>query len=161
MLNFIFGVTGSGKTKECKWLVDNKKAEGKNVLFVTVGENDATIADILDMSYQDIEDAGFDGIYIDNAHLLTKHQVDVFGIISAFTDLDIYCYGERTALSGKVYEGALRLLETADNVRNLIIRCTCSREALIDVASGTSGKTKAICRFCYLSAKYGVRRNRL
>lgn len=92
MLSFTFGVTGSGKTIECKMLVDNKRAEGKNVLFVTVGEDVAAITDILNMSYDDIINAAFDGIYIDNAHLLSKEQVDTLGNISAFTDLDIYCY---------------------------------------------------------------------
>lgn len=59
---------------------------------------------------------GVEAILVDNAHLLTKNQVDQLYYVCKIFDITVIAYGERM-VDGVVLEGAKRLLELANDIK--------------------------------------------
>lgn len=68
-------------------------------------------------------------IVIDNAHLLSAHQIDEFFEITKEENIPVFCYGLRTDFQMKGFAGSTRLLELADDIEELKSVCKCGEKA--------------------------------
>lgn len=62
-------------------------------------------------------------VLVDEAQFLTAQQVDQLSILADFKDVDVICYGLRTDFKGRLFEGAKRLFEVADDTLCLATVC--------------------------------------
>lgn len=70
-----------------------------------------------------------DAIIVDEAQFLSTEQVDQLSDIVDFLDIPVLCYGLRTDFQGHLFEGAKRLMETADVIEEIQTVCWCGRRA--------------------------------
>lgn len=68
-------------------------------------------------------------IIVDNAHLLSSHQIDELFEITKEDNIPVFCYGLRTDFQMKGFPGSTRLLELADDIEELKAVCKCGSKA--------------------------------
>ena len=148
-LSFIYGVMGSAKTANALMQYFELKQQGKNVIimkpsFATrdgsniiksrVGlECNAEIfteRDNLKGLYK-IKNLKF--IIIDECQFCTEEQIDTLKRLSIDRDISIYCYGLKLDFTSHLCDGSKRLIELADETRQLEMSCfKCGKQAEIN-----------------------------
>lgn len=168
-LIFTFGTINSGKTNILKEHL--KKNENRTLVLNSIFiDNNEIMYDYLireeDNLYNLIKDTfpKCDDIYINNAHLLTKKQVDELMFIVLKLDKNVYCYGLRVDFQNKGFTGSRRLFEIAHELNSIESKCSCGNIATCnirkvndkyefsgDVVKSSSDiiKYEAMCTKCY------------
>ena len=72
-------------------------------------------------------------VLVDEAQFLTVTQVDQLHRLAYLHDMPVMCYGIRTGFLGQGFEGSIRLLEIADELRELTTICHCGRRATMNL----------------------------
>jgi thymidine kinase len=108
-------------------------------------------------------------IIVDEAQFLTPEQVDELYYITKKYDIPVLCYGLRCDFQMKGFPGSTRLLEIADDIKELKTICRCGQKAtqnlrtlngepifegnqvLIDGSSDV--QYEGVCGGCYLRLK--------
>ncbi len=75
--------------------------------------------------------SGCSCLFIDEAQFLQREQVDEALQVACQFDLPVECYGLRTDFRTESFPGSRRLLEVADELRELETRCDCGRKATL------------------------------
>ena len=70
-----------------------------------------------------------DAIIIDEAHFLTKDQVDFFAQIVDTYKIPVLCYGLRSDFKSELFAGSKRLFEIADVIEEIPTVCWCGKRA--------------------------------
>ena len=184
-LYFHYGAMNSGKTttllqvahnyeeKEMKITLIKPKTDtkGQNKVVSRLGverevdvllDSDKTI-----MEYMKSEKPN--AIIVDEAQFLTPKQVDELYFITKEYDIPVLCYGLRCDFQMKGFPGSTRLLEIADDIKELKTICKCGQKAtqnlrtlngvavfegnqvLIDGESDI--KYEGVCGKCYIKYK--------
>jgi len=187
-LYFHYGAMNSGKTtallqvahnyeeKEMKIVLIKPKTDtkGLNKVVSRLGvEREVDIlldSDKTIMEYMKPEKPN--AIIVDEAQFLTPKQVDELYFITKEYDIPVLCYGLRCDFQMKGFPGSTRLLEIADDIKELKTICKCGQKAtqnlrtlngvavfegnqvLIDGESDI--KYEGVCGKCYI--KYKKRR---
>lgn len=68
-------------------------------------------------------------ILVDECQFMTPDQVDCLAHIVDFCNIPVICYGLRTDFQSKLFPGAARLLELADEIDQVPTVCWCGRRA--------------------------------
>lgn len=68
-------------------------------------------------------------IIVDECQFMTPEQVDDLAHIVDFCDIPVICYGLRTDFQSKMFPGAARLFEVADEIEQVPTVCWCGRRA--------------------------------
>lgn len=115
-------------------------------------------------------------ILIDESQFLTKQQVEQLSDIVDYLDINVICYGLRTDFTTTLFEGAMRLMELADDIDEVKISCECGRKAIVNaridadgkiitngeqILIGGNGQYIPLCRKCYkdyLKSKCSIER---
>lgn len=108
-------------------------------------------------------------IIVDEAQFLTKTQVDELYIITKKYDIPVLCYGLRCDFQMCGFEGAIRLLEIADDIEELKTICKCGSKATqnlrllngepvfegeqIVIDDHTKVEYEGVCGKCYLKLR--------
>ena len=144
-LYFHYGAMNSGKTttllqvahnyeeKEMKIILIKPKTDtkGQNKVVSRLGverevdvllDSDKTI-----MEYMKPEKPN--AIIVDEAQFLTPKQVDELYFITKEYDIPVLCYGLRCDFQMKGFPGSTRLLEIADDIKELKTICKCGQKA--------------------------------
>jgi len=79
-------------------------------------------------------------VLIDEAHWLTKKQVEELANISDKLHIPIMCYGLRTDFKGELFSGSERLLAIADELREIRTICHCGKKATMVLRLDADGK---------------------
>ena len=66
---------------------------------------------------------GMSSIILDECQFCTEEQINLLKELSVRTNLTIYCYGLKTDFTSHLFEGSKRLLEIADEVKELEMTC--------------------------------------
>ena len=184
-LYFHYGAMNSGKTttllqvahnyeeKEMKIILIKPKTDtkGQNKVVSRLGverevdvllDSDKTI-----MEYMKSEKPN--AIIVDEAQFLTPKQVDELYFITKEYDIPVLCYRLRCDFQMKGFPGSTRLLEIADDIKELKTICKCGQKAtqnlrtlngvavfegnqvLIDGESDI--KYEGVCGKCYIKYK--------
>lgn len=72
-------------------------------------------------------------ILVDEAQFLSEGQVDGLHEIAYDDGIPVMCYGIRTGYRGTGFPGSIRLLEVADELRELRTICRCGKRATMNV----------------------------
>lgn len=186
-LHFRFGTMESAKTATCLMLVHNFKEKGNSVILCKpdidtrteevwsrTGLNAPSISvtEMLSLPEEDI--AKCKAIVIDEAQFMEPEQVDRLAYFVDELDIPVFCFGLRTDYTSKLFPGAKRLFELADDIEELHTSCWCGKsakfnarindgkvvkEAMNDTTIDIENKSgvqkyTALCRKHYLSGIY-------
>ena len=91
-------------------------------------------------------------ILVDEAEFLTRKQVDELYAITKEYDVPVLCYGLRTDFQSKGFEGATRLLELADDIKELKTICKCGGKQ-VEIDNQETVEYESVCGKCYLKLK--------
>lgn len=70
-----------------------------------------------------------DAIIIDEAHFLSKEQIDFFAQIADEYGIPVLCYGLRSDFKSELFAGSKRLFEIADVIEEIPTVCWCGKRA--------------------------------
>ena len=189
-LYFNYGAMNSGKSTALLQVAHNYEQQGMKVLIIkpaidTKAEDRVSSrlgierkVDILltksGRIVNEMKDVP-DAILVDEAEFLTRKQVDELYAITKEYDVPVLCYGLRTDFQSKGFEGATRLLELADDIKELKTICKCGSKATYNLRmnrinnelvpvftgeqvsiDGIDAEYDSVCRPCYkkLRRKY-------
>lgn len=148
-LYFEYGTMGCGKTLQLLQVAFNYEERGQKVciakpqidtkagtrLSSRIGlerETDFVFAEeenLFERIQKDFSDVNC--ILIDEAQFIQPRQVDELAEVVAKLDIPVMCYGLRLNFrqEDKGFEGATRLLQLADEIREIKTICDCGRKA--------------------------------
>ncbi len=184
-LYFRYGAMNSSKTANLLMVFHNYESQKQNVILIKPKIDNrfsedivasrcglskkATLSidkdyNILDYFKSNNELSNSANIYlIDEAHFLSKEQIDQLRIISTF--VPVIAYGLRTDYKTNLFEGSKRLMELSDSIEEIKTICSfCSKKAIINMKHcngipikegndepdiGFENKYNAVCWNCY------------
>ena len=109
-----------------------------------------------------------DWLFVDEAQFLTADMVDTLGLLVDDFNIQVICYGLLTDFQSKLFEGSLRLMESADNRHEIINQCIyCENKANRNmrvvqdvpifegesIQPGGNEMYMSVCRKCYNARK--------
>lgn len=188
-LYFHYGAMNSGKTTALLQVAHNYEEKGMKIVLIkpktdTKGLNKVVSrlgvereVDILLDSDKTIMECMKpekpNAIIIDEAQFLTPKQVDELYFITKEYDIPVLCYGLRCDFQMKGFPGSTRLLEIADDIKELKTICKCGQKATqslrtlngVAVFEGNQVlidgeldiKYEGVCGKCYIKYKKEVR----
>ena len=183
-LYFNYGAMNSGKSTALLQVAHNYEQQGMKVLIIkpaidTKAEDRVSSrlgierkVDILltksGRIVNEMKDVP-DAILVDEAEFLTRKQVDEWYAITKEYDVPVLCYGLRTDFQSKGFEGATRLLELADDIKELKTICKCGSKAThnlrlvnnvptfvgkkVEIDNQETVEYESVCGKCYLKLK--------
>ena len=183
-LTFYYGAMGCGKTSELLRSRHSKIEDGFRVVvmkpyidkkggsYIVARDENKIKVDFLikekDNIYMDISkylvDNNLDYILVDEAQFLTEKHVDELADVVDILGINVICYGLKIDFMGSLFEGSKRLLELADNIKEIKRQCSCGRKKMFNMRivagspvfdgkqvaiDGLDAEYKAMCRYCY------------
>ncbi|MDE6243737.1 MAG: thymidine kinase [Muribaculaceae bacterium] len=107
-------------------------------------------------------------LLIDEAQFLSAEQVDQLAHVVDDYACNVVCYGLRTAVTTRLFEGSRRLFEIADSIEEIKSTCSCGRKTIVNaridsqgnivtegaqVEIGGNDKYMAVCRKCWTNKR--------
>lgn len=152
-LYFTYGAMNCGKSAALLQVANNYEERGMSVLVVkpavdTKGGNKVTSrlgvsrpvdvllgkdAMVLDVVLPAAIGRHASCILVDEAQFLSERQVDDLHEIAYESGIPVMCYGIRTGYLGTGFPGSIRLLEVADELRELRTICRCGKRATMNI----------------------------
>ena len=152
-LYFTYGAMNCGKSAALLQVANNYEERGMGVIVVKpsvdtkggrsvtsrlgvsreadvlLGAGDSPIDAVLPMATERHASC----VLVDEAQFLTPGQVDGLHEIAYGMGLPVMCYGIRTDYLGHGFPGSIRLLEVADELRELRTICRCGKRATMNM----------------------------
>ena len=147
-LIFRYGAMGASKTANALMVRFNYEERGQRCLLIKPacecrdGENiiqsriglravvDSTAEKFLNaVKDKRITLDGISAIIVDEVQFIDPEYVDALAEIVDTYDIPVICYGLKTDFKGKLFEGAKRLMEIADNLEEIPTICWCGKKA--------------------------------
>lgn len=152
-LYFTYGAMGSGKSTAALQVAHNYHSKGMKALLLKpsrdtkqgdqvssrigkaqkvdflVHPTDDLAQFLLDEEGNPVQQAR--ALIVDEAQFLTKAQVETLYILTKRVNLPVLCYGLRSDFQMQGYEGAIRLLEIADEIKEIKTICSCGAKATV------------------------------
>ena len=103
-------------------------------------------------------------ILVDECQFLTEKQIDELAAIVDDMDINVKCYGLRTDFMSRLFPASKRLMEIADDIKEVKSLCKCGRKASINaridkdgniitegeqIEVGGDERYEAMCRKCW------------
>lgn len=146
-LSFRYGAMGSSKSANAMMVaynyterkmkvalvkprIDNR--DGSNIIKSRIGlEMKCEILDEFLEKFQDDPDSikQYSAIIVDEVQFASPEQIDDLSDIVDNYDIPVICYGLRADFQNKFFPGSLRLMEIADEIKEVITICWCGRKA--------------------------------
>ncbi len=113
--------------------------DGKNVIRSRIGlERECLLlTDICSMTNEEIQ--SYDAVIVDEIQFATREQVDFLAHIVDDLNVPVLCYGLRTDFQMHAFEGSLRMLEIADNIKEVKTVCWCGAKATCNARYNENG----------------------
>lgn len=144
-LYFHYGAMNSGKTTALLQVAHNYEEKGMKIILIkpktdTKGLNKVVSrlgvereVDILldkdETIMEHMKPEKPNAIIVDEAQFLAPKQVDELYYITKEYDIPVLCYGLRCDFQMKGFPGSTRLLEIADDIKELKTICKCGQKA--------------------------------
>ena len=152
-LYFFYGAMGSSKTANALMVRYNYLEKGKKVVLLKPDienrDGKTKIKSRIGLEAECIYVSTFlkhylanpyvlDAIIVDEAQFLSERDVEDFAYIVDIYNVPVLCYGLRTDFQTKLFRGSKRLLELADEIKEIPTICFCGKKALVNarVADG-------------------------
>lgn len=78
-------------------------------------------------------------VFVDEAHFLSKQQVEQLTMIVDYFSIPVLAYGLRTDFMGEPFEGSKYLLAWAEDLNEIKTICHCGRKATMNMRVDTDG----------------------
>ncbi len=185
-LYFYYGAMGSSKTANALMTEYNYSERGQRALLGKTNidtrngiykiksrmglEKDCILlSDICAM--KDDELKSYDAIIVDEIQFATPEQIDFLARIVDELSVPVLCYGLRTDFQTRLFDGSRRLLELADEIKEVKTVCWCGKKATCNaryneqgivregtqVLLGANDEYIALCRKHFMEGKlYGT-----
>lgn len=72
-------------------------------------------------------------ILVDEAHFLTRKQVEQLGMVVDYLNIPVLAYGLRSDFQGEPFEGSQYLLATAESLSEIKTICHCGKKATMNI----------------------------
>lgn len=147
-LRFYFGTMGSGKSTMALQIHHNLTSRGLEVVLTTqldreVGQISSRLGvsseaevispdtDMYDLAVGQHDFAGLDAMICDEAQFYEPRQIDQLAKVVDLLNIEVYAFGLLTSFQGELFPGTKRLLELADERKELQVEslCFCGRRA--------------------------------
>lgn len=183
-LTYYYGAMGCGKSRELLKTLYSKREDGfscaiakpyidkKGGNFIVSRDNEKIKVDFLikpkDNIYLEISkylvNKTLDFLLVDEAQFLSREHIDQLTNIVDILNVSVICYGLKTDFKGELFEGAKRLLEVSDNIKELERQCSCGRKKIYNMRlrdnqpvfigeqveiDGIDATYESKCRYCY------------
>ena len=183
-LTFYYGAMGCGKTSELlksrygkiedgfKVVVIKPYVDKKGGNYIVARDESKIKVDFIikekDNIYQEISkylvNNNLDYVLVDEAQFFSKKHIDELSCVVDILGIEVICYGLKTDFLGELFEGSKRLLEIADNIKEIKRQCSCGRKKTFNMRyingepvihgeqlaiDGVDAEYKAMCRYCY------------
>lgn len=103
--------------------------DGDNILRSRIGlEAECGIVEDFIRDFT-VDTSGIDAVIIDEAHFLSRDQVDFFAQIADEYGVPVLCYGLRSDFMSELFAGSKRLFEIADVIEEIPTVCWCGKRA--------------------------------
>lgn len=181
-LTFIYGTMGSAKSANVLMQYFELKNQSKQVLLIKPAIDTRDGSDIIKsriglqekaITFKETDDLSglfkvknLYAILVDECQFCTKEQINMLKLLTIKNNIKVYCYGLKTDFTSNLFEGSKRLLEIADEVKELEMTCTrCGSRAEINaridkngnvvksgniIELGSSDKYSSLCYKCWL-----------
>lgn len=140
-LIYIYGTMGSAKTANAlmrffelknknKYVVlmkpETDVRDGVEVIKSRIGLQETALVFKKDDTLRGMAKLrGLEVAIIDEAQFCTEAQINSLKELTTKTNVNIYCYGLKTDFTSHLFEGSKRLLEIADEIKELDMSCSC------------------------------------
>ena len=184
-LYFYYGAMGSSKTANALMTEYNYSERGQKALLgktnidtrngiykiksrIGLEKDCVLLSDICAMGDDELK--SYDAIIVDEIQFATSEQIDFLARIVDQLSLPVLCYGLRTDFQTRLFEGSRRLLELADEIKEVKTVCWCGKKATCNaryneqgivregsqVLLGANDEYVALCRKHFMEGKlYG------
>ena len=185
-LTFIYGCMGSAKTAQALIQKFNYEEKGLKVLLLKPSMDTRDGKYIIKSRIEGLkantkifnktesiikkfnsELKKIDFLIVDEVHFSTKNQIEELKKIVDDFNIPVYAYGLRSNFKSELFEGSKRLMEIADDIKEIESLCHCGRKAIInaryrngkiiykgdEVKLGRNDTYKALCYKCYKEGK--------
>ena len=184
-LYFYYGAMGSSKTANALMTEYNYSERGQKALLgktnidtrngiykiksrIGLEKDCVLLSDICAMGDDELK--SYDAIIVDEIQFATSEQIDFLARIVDQLSVPVLCYGLRTDFQTRLFEGSRRLLELADEIKEVKTVCWCGKKATCNaryneqgivregsqVLLGANDEYVALCRKHFMEGKlYG------
>ena len=153
-LYFYYGAMGSSKTANALMTEYNYAERGQKALLgktnidtrngiykiksrIGLEKDCVLLSDICAMGDEALK--GYDAIIVDEIQFAAKEQIDFLARIVDELDVPVLCYGLRTDFQTNLFEGSKRLLELADEIKEVKTVCWCGKKATCNARYNEQG----------------------
>lgn len=153
-LYFYYGAMGSSKTANALMTEYNYAERGQKALLgktnidtrngiykiksrIGLEKDCVLLSDICAMEDEALK--GYDAIIVDEIQFAAKEQIDFLARIVDELDVPVLCYGLRTDFQTNLFEGSKRLLELADEIKEVKTVCWCGKKATCNARYNEQG----------------------
>ena len=181
-LYFYHGAMGSSKTANALMTEYNYRERGQKALLAKTNTDTRDgvnkirsriglekecilLSDLCSMSEEELKI--YDAVVIDEIQFATEKQIDFLAHIVDDLNIPVLCYGLRTDFQLHLFEGSRRLLELADEIKEVKTVCWCGKKAICNarynengivregsqVLLGANDEYVALCRKHYMEGK--------
>lgn len=156
-LYFYYGSVGSSKTANALMVVYNYKERGQRPLLCKSGKDTrdgvktiksrvgleaecVLLEELIQM--EDNELKKYDVIIVDEVQFAEKEEIDRLSDIVDFLNIPVLCYGLRADFKQNFFSGSERLMEIADEIKEIKTMCWCGKKALCNARYNENGIVK-------------------
>lgn len=156
-LYFYYGSMGSSKTANALMTVYNYKERGQNPLLCKTGKDTRDgerviksrigleaecilLEELVATDFQDLKK--YDVIVVDEIQFATKEEIDRLSDIVDFLNIPVLCYGLRADFQQNFFPGSMRLMEIADEIKEVKTMCWCGKKAICNARYNEKGIVK-------------------
>ncbi len=153
-LYFYYGAMGSSKTANALMTEYNYSERGQKALLGKTNtdtrngvykiksrmglEKDCVLlSDICAMTDEEL--SSYDAIIVDEIQFATEEQIDFLARIVDRLSVPVLCYGLRTDFQTRLFEGSRRLMELADEIKEVKTVCWCGKKATCNARYNREG----------------------
>lgn len=157
-LYFYYGAMGSSKSANALMAEYNYRERGQKVLLAKTnidsrdGQNIIRsriglqkecllLTDVCAKS--DVELSTYDAIIVDEIQFARPEEIDFLARIVDQLNVPVLCYGLRTDFQLHFFPGSLRLMEIADEIREVKTVCWCGKKAICNARYNERGIVRA------------------
>lgn len=109
-------------------------------------------------------------IIVDEANFCTPKHIEQLKYIVDEFDIPVYAYGLKNNFKSRLFEGSKRLIELADEIKEIELLCHCGRKTAVnarfkgrkiiydgdDIVIGANDMYKALCYKCWYEGNLGI-----
>lgn len=153
-LYFYYGAMGSSKTANALMTEYNYAERGQKALLgktnidirngkykiksrIGLEKDCVLLSEICSMGEDELKE--FDAIIVDEIQFAATEQIDFLARIVDELGVPVLCYGLRTDFQLNLFEGSRRLLELADEIKEVKTVCWCGKKAICNARYNEKG----------------------